>query len=182
MLHTIYAIFDRPADAADARAALEAAGHDGRHFSVVLHARHFDDVAVSELPLFETSALKGGVWGGAIGGLLGALGVVFLGPLGLIGGGALATLLFGTTASTLLGAFTGAIAGATSADPALKELARGIEVGKVLLTVDCPSLTSSEEAEGVLRAHHAELVHRAVFWQTAAVENAVVARLAPHPA
>jgi hypothetical protein len=172
MLHTLYALFDHPLDAARAKAALERDGTATNRLSVIVHSGRLEGISVEELKLFETSALQGGVSGAALGGVLGAaLGLALLGPFGLIGGGAIAAMIFGTGASTVIGALTGVVAGSASADPSLDELAKGLENGNVLLTVDADSLTGAESASTVLKANHARVVHRHAFRPSSHAES-----------
>mgnify|MGYP003382637752 CR=1 FL=1 len=74
--------------------------------------------------------------------------------------GPIAVVLFTTTAGTIAGALTGVLAGASDADPTLQRLATALEDGKVLLSVEPPSLDCAERAEHILHKHHARIVHR----------------------
>lgn len=161
MTHTLFALFDRAADLEAATAELESVGTPAKHCTVIAHQGPLDRLPSSDLADFESGAAtmttRVSLLGAAFGAIFGALAA---GPLGLLAAGPLATILLSTTAGTIVGAFAGLIGGATDADPSLKQLAEGLEQGKVLLAVQPPSAACAEQAEVVLHKHHAHVLRR----------------------
>jgi hypothetical protein len=177
MRTTLFALFDDPRQVAGALADLEAGGTASEHCTIVAHRSALDALPSSELDDSETSAARTGARVAALGGLTGAvLGALAVGPLGLIAAGPLAAVLFTSTAGTLVGAFAGLVAGATDADPALKQLAEGLEAGKVLLTVQAPTAAAAERAEAILREHHARVVRHHLLRGLTPAEQRELAR------
>lgn len=161
MSHVLFALFEHPAKAAEALKELHALGASKEGFSVVVHRRGLEQGHSEETPMFETDAAPAAAKGAVIGGVLGAIvGALVGGPFGLVGAGPLATALFASTAGTITGAFSGVMAGSTSPDPTLEALAQGAEAGKVVVSVDAPTLSSEEDAETILKRHGALVVHR----------------------
>ncbi len=154
-------MFDSSREVAAAILALEQLGTPTHRCTVVAHKGGLERLPTSELELFETGAAAMGLRLTGLGAVVGAaLGALAVGPLGLLAAGPLAAILLGTAAGSTVGAFTGVIAGATDYDSTVEQMAKGLEEGKVLLAIEPTSWRSAEDAETLLRNHHAHLVHR----------------------
>lgn len=153
MSHVIFALFDSSPEVAAAVAELELAGTPKQRCTVMVHRGGLERLPNSELALFETGAATMTARLAAIGAAAGAV-------VGLLAAGPIGVVLFTTTAGTIAGALTGVLAGASDADPALHRMAAALEEGKVLLSVEPPSLDCAERAEHILHKHHARIVHR----------------------
>jgi uncharacterized membrane protein len=164
MSHVLFAVFDHPEAASKALEQLQELGADKEGFSFIVHRRALELRGSEEMPLSETAAASGlakGAMFGALGGLI--VGTVLAGPLGLIGAGPIAAAVFGTTTGTAIGSIAGLFAGVTEPDTALTELVKGIEDGKLVVSVEARKLTNQEQAETILKHHGAHVVHRHVL-------------------
>jgi len=163
MADTLFALFDDPGDAAQAKADLESMITVRGPCDVILHDRQIDEVPASELALFESCgayaplrvALIGGVGGAILGGLI-------AGPIGFLGHFTWETYAFVASACVIMGAMVGAIAGPSEANPALTRLSRHVTNGRVLLTVHAESTSDRDHGMRILTRHHARSVRNAV--------------------
>lgn len=153
MSHVVFALFDSSRGVTDVLHELEAAGTPKQRCSVIVHRGGLESLPASELALFETGFAS-------MTARLAALGAVAGAVVGLLAAGPIAVVLFTATAGSIAGALSGVLAGASDADPMLQRLAAGIEEGKVLLSIEPPSLDCAERAEHILHKHHARIVHR----------------------
>ena len=164
MSHVLFAVFDHPESAGKALQQLQELGADKDGFSFVVHRRALGERGSEELPLSETAAASAMTKGAVLGALSGlVVGTLLTGPIGLVGAGPLAGAIFGSATGTAIGGFTGLIAGSTEPDAALDELSKGIEEGKLLVSVEARTLTNQEQAEAILKHHGAHVVHRRVL-------------------
>lgn len=128
----------------------------GVHKDVVGVLLHGNGIEHQDVQEPGTNAGKRMVQGGAIGaGVAALLGGAVLGPLGLIGVGPLAAALFGLAGGAVYGTVAGALTGRDTDKEEIRELAREVEEGRVLVTAVVESRTSREELEELLRNHGA---------------------------
>lgn len=155
MEHASYGLFDDETHAQAAIDAIERSGIERRHCGVVLHKGTLDE---GRLGILETGAAQGVRDGAAMGGILGAItGAILMGPLGLaaIGGAAAVGVLYGAVA--------GALGGSAGPDRALEALAAELKTGKILVTVEAPSLLLREQADAAMLASGGRVEHKPLF-------------------
>jgi hypothetical protein len=156
MKRIVFALFE---DAEQAEAALREVASDPAcvdHFHVVKHPGKLSE---RELKMYETDARGGSVKGLVIGGLGGAvLAALVGGPLG-----AASTAVMGGVTGGALGALQGFLAGSSGGDPRLEELAKALEQGQVLLTLDTDELRCERDVEQIFRRRGASECHRHHF-------------------
>ncbi len=156
MEHISYGLFDDETDARAAADEIDKGSHDIPHCDVVLHKGTLDE---GRLSLNETGAAEGVRDGAAIGTVLGAVtGAIALGgPLGL------AAVTGGAVFGAVYGAVAGALGGCAGPDRRLEHLEDQLKDGKILVTVEAPSLLCRDQADTAIIAHGGRVQHKPFF-------------------
>jgi len=150
---TIFALFDRPDNAARAAAELQQLGTGAEHLTVVVHA---DQVDQQQLPVEGTRAVNAAVWGVLAGAVLGPLlGWLLAGPLGLLPTAPASAALMGAVGGALMGALGGGLMGAADPQKRAAQFSGRVESGKTLVTVEAPSPAFLERAQQICRQNGA---------------------------
>jgi hypothetical protein len=180
MHHTFYAVFDRQVDAATAMAEIEHLENERNHRSVALYRRglatgsgtkspppgdyattvlHRDLVSGGELLEGESAIRRGAIAGAVAGAVLGGLAGLIVGPLaGAIG----LPVLLGALLGFVYGGVMGGIAAANGPDPVAEKLARHLQGGQVLLSVEAPGLDAENADEEIVRRYGGRVEHRSL--------------------
>ena len=132
MSQVIYGVFDNRNQAEDAIEAIEdQTGHKG--VNALVHEGHLRD---EDVQMGGTDALKGAIAGALVVGIIASL----IGGFLLIPNANLSVgwteFLFIAIGGTIMGVTAGAVAGASEPRPELIAMARRLEEGKVLVTMD----------------------------------------------
>ncbi len=155
MNHVSYGLFEDEAHAHAAIDAIEKRGTERKHCGVVIHRGTLDE---GRLGILESGAAEGVREGAAMGGILGAItGAILLGPLGLAAIGGAAAL------GVVYGAVAGALGGSAGPDRGLEQLAEELKTGKILLTVESPSLLFRDGADAAMLEHGGHVEHKPFF-------------------
>ena len=130
----VYALFETPAAALAAYAAVQEGGCSGTSCSMIIHEEHIDESALTS---DQRGTREGARGGAAVGGAAGVVitGLAVLGG-GLMGVGPLAMIAFG---GGVMAAYGGVLGGMVSSDGprrSLEALREQIEHGKTLIAVE----------------------------------------------
>jgi len=150
---TIFALFDRPDDAARAAAQVEQLGTDSKHCTVVIHQ---DRVDQQQLPVEGTRAINAAVLGVLLGLVLGPIvGWLFAGPLQVIPAAPASAAIMGAIGGAIIGALGGGLMGASDPQKRAAQFSKRVAHGKTLVTVEAPSAELRERAEAICREYGA---------------------------
>lgn len=143
MSHMIYGVFDTRAQADSAIDAVETeTGCNG--LNALVHEGHLRD---EDVQMGGTDALRGAVLGAVVVGCVAAL----IGGVLLVPGANLSIgwteFLFMAVAGTIMGVTAGAVAGASEPRKELLALARRLEEGKVLVTMEADEIPTATIVE-----------------------------------
>jgi hypothetical protein len=137
MSSIIYAVFENR-DAA--KTAIEAVEREFGEVTAVVHEDHLRD---EDVQMGATDALKGALWGAGLVGVIGALiGGLLLIPSADVSIG-WTEFAFLAMAGTIMGVTAGAVAGASESRTEIRQMARRLEEGKVLVTLDRADVPSA---------------------------------------
>jgi hypothetical protein len=153
--HVLYARFSREEDAVAALHELDALEETRGHYTV---KTHHAPLTSDELGLTDTASRKWGTEGLLLGGAVGALmGGVLFPAIGIpIAAPAIAAAATGA-AGCVYGGVLSTIVGATTPDRHLKAIAKHMQDGDVLLTIQAEGEACEEKAEQVLTERSAEV-------------------------
>jgi hypothetical protein len=151
MSQHVYALFDRPEDAAAALHEIREAGCESETCSAILHADHIDP---DQLTLTERGGKEWARTGAAVGGVVGAL----VGTLAAIGGGlmGIGPLAAAVAAGGVAAAYTmlaGGISGSDDPERILRAIEDEIERGKVLVALETEDTELRVKSEKVFAKH-----------------------------
>lgn len=160
---TTTAIFNSPAEAAAAVAALEHRGFADKDISVLMsdaYGKDFKMETSSKLP--EGAAIGAGT-GGALGALIAgltAVGSIVTGGAGLLVAGPLVAALAGAGAGSAAGGIIGGLVGYGITEHQAKLFAEGMEDGKALIAVQSEDGDRQDVAEEALKDVGGEQIAR----------------------
>lgn len=139
MSQMIYGVFNTRAQANSAIEAI-AVEAGGEGINALVHEGHLRD---EDVQMGGTDALRGALLGGGVVGVVGALiGGLLLIPAANLSIGWMEFVFMGV-AGTIMGITAGAVAGASEPRKELVAIARRLEEGKVLVTMDADEIPAA---------------------------------------
>ena len=160
MRNVFFALFADPVEADAAvkeLGALDDKGTNNPHLEI--HKGKLDN---ESLPVGETHArgrLVEGILLSAVGGAL--LGGLVLGPAGVISDALVSPAVLCAGLGVMFGALGGVLTGVGAPDPRLERMAKQLEHGGVIVSVEVAGDWETDEAEKIVRKHGAEVQYHA---------------------